>query len=283
MKRVLLILCLFLFVCETGANSATLFPPLQPIGSTNPVQDYNNNITSAADPFATPNDFNLSALSRIEQSLFGHSFANLNVVSRLSKIEKSLFNATYPNASATQRMDNIISNFNQINKYPNISKNTLSKIEKKVFNQTFSQNSPDRRIERLEQQVFGAVQSGDIDSRYQNLIIASKNSNSNPDAIINRYASRPNLMGNMGMGGSMLGGSMTGFTPPIDPYSNYGSNNNYASNNNNGNNDPFTSFNPASSGGGIYRGDRNNNGMGGYSYHDSFTNYGTGAGVHIMD
>lgn len=281
MKRALVI-CLFLFVCETSANSATLFPPLQPIGNNVavPVENYNNSITSAADPFATPNDFNLNAVSRIEQSLFGCSFANLNVSSRLSKIEKSLFNTTYPTAAVTQRLDNIISNFNQLNKYPNISRNSLSKIEAKVFNQSFPQNSTERRIERLEQQVFGAAQSGDMNIRYENLLIASKKFN--PDTVINSYypANGPKLRNVLGnLGNSMMGGNMTGFTPPIDPYSASGYSNNTGFNN------PFTSFGGmgGGSGGGIYRGYGTNNGLGGYNYSDSFTNYGSGTGVHILD
>lgn len=278
MKRALLVL-LFLSVSALNANSVPFFPPLQPIGTAAvPAEnDYGSNITSNADPFAAPKDFNLSAIGRIEQSLFGRSFANQNIASRLSRIEKSLFNTTYPTSSAVQRLDNIISNFNQLNKYPNISRNTLSKLESKVFNQSFPQNSADRRIERLEQQIFGAVQSGDMEIRYKNLIAASKNFNA--DNVINSYypASGPKLRNVLGnFGNTMLGGSMTGCTPPIEPYG-------YSYNNNNsGYNNPFANFSPGG-GSGIYRGYGTNNGLNGYSYNDSFTNYGTGAGVHILD
>jgi len=314
MKRALLILCFllpFLFLNELSANSAPFFPPLQPVDATSvPVENYSNNITSAADSFVTPNNFNVTAVNRIEQSLFGRSFANQNVVSRLSRIEKSLFNTTYPSASTTQRLDNIISNFNQLNKYPNISRNTLSKIESKVFSQSFPQNSTERRVERLEQQVFGAVQSGDINQRYKNLMVASKAVN--PDAVINSYYPTPasgprlrNVLGNFG--NTMMGGNMTGFTPPIDSGSTYSTNNsppyntnagyntnpayntspgyntNTGYNNTNmGYNSPFTSFGPGS-GSGIYKGYGTSNGLGGYSYGESSNNYGTGTGVHILD
>lgn len=275
MKRAFLILVLFLSAGELSAQCAPFFPPLQPIGTAVPVENYGNSITSAADSFVTPANFNISAVNRIEQSLFGRSFANQNVASRLSRIEKSMFNATYPTAPATQRLDNIISNFNQLNKYPNISRNTLSKIESKVFSQTFPQNNTERRIERLEEQVFGAVQSGDMTARYKNLISASKGFNA--DNVINNYFPAPargpklrNFLGNLGN----LGGNMTGCTPPIDPYSDYGCNNQA--------NSPFAAFGPGS-GSGIYRGYGNNNGPFGYSYGESFNNYGSGAGVHILD
>lgn len=269
MKRAL-VLCLFLLVNGTCVKAAaTFFPPLRPAGEVNPVQDINSSITSAADPFAGNSDLNYSALNRIEQAMFGRVYAGLNITTRLSKIEKSLFNATYPSAPTNQRIDNIISNFNQINKYPNISRNGLSKLENKIFNQDFSQNSAQRRIERLEQQVFGAEQSGNLTTRYENLVVAVKYYNTNPT---NNYY--PNSVASSGlrgmmnnMGNSMIGGSMTGMTPPMGPSYN-------------GYNDPFSSLNP---GGGIYRGYGVNNGLRGYRYQDDFENFGTGTGVKILD
>lgn len=269
MKRVL-VLCLLLFLSNISAKSAvTVFPPLKPINGDNQIQDFNNNITTAPDPFVSPSGLNYSALDRIEQSLFGRIYGNQSITSRLSRIEKNLFNATYPNSPANQRIDNIISNFNQINKYPNISRNGLSKLENKVFSQDFPQNSAQRRIERLEQQFFGAVQSGELTTRYENLVVAAKYYNPN---YANNYYPNPiaptrwrGVMNNMGS--SMLGGNMTGFTPPINPYSN-------------NNDDMFSSLNP---GNGIYRGYRSNNGLRGFRYQDDFNNYGTGTGVHILD
>lgn len=272
MKRALF-LCLFLFISETYANCAvTFFPPLQPIGGGSPVQNYNN-ITSNADPFVNSQRMNYPDISRIENSLFGRSFDRQNISSRLSRIEKALFTTTYPNSSNAQRIDNIISNFNQLNKYPNISRNTLSKIEAKVFNQNFPQNNIERRMERLEQRIFGAVQSGDMDSRYEALLMAAKNYNTN---TVNPYY--PNTVGTNGwkgilgnFGNSLLGGNMTGFTPPIDPYSNFGCNQ--------GNN-PYGNL---GGGSGVYREYRTNNGLGGYSSHNNFSSYGTGTGVTILD
>ncbi len=288
MKRaslILLTLCLFIAANALKADAVPFFPPLQPVGNNAaPITDYNNNITSAADSFAAVKDFNVTAVNRIEQSLFGRSFGNQNVASRLSRIEKSMFNATYPTAPATQRLDNIISNFNQLNKYPNISRNNLSKLESKVFSQTFPQNATERRVERLEEQIFGAVQSGDMVARYKNLIAATKSFNA--DNVISSYFPTPvngsklkNAFG--GFRSTMMGGNMTGCTPPIDQYSDYGSNNTAAYNNSSFNS-PFSSFGPGS-GSGIYRGYGNNNGPFGYSYGESFNNYGSGAGVHILD
>lgn len=281
MKRALLILFLLLSVNELSADCAPFFPPFQAIGNTAPVTDYTNNITSAADPVAMPAGFNVAIVNRIEQSLFGRSFANQNVASRLTRIEKSLFNATYPSAPVSQRLDNIISNYNQLNKYPNISRNNLSKIEAKIFGQSFPQNSTDKRVERLEQQMFGAIQGGEMQTRYKNLMMASKNFNA--DKVISSYYPVPmgvpklkNVLGNF----SNMGGNMTGYTPPIDPNTDYDSE--FTSNNNLGGNNPFAGFGPGC-GNGIYRGYGTNNGPYGYSYGESFNNFGTGTGVHILD
>lgn len=279
MKRAV-ILCLFLIFGATAAKcDPTMFPALRTLDRANTLRNYGSNITSLADPYANPPGANYYGISRIEQSMFGRAFENLDILTRLSRIEKNLFNTTYPNATKEQRIDNIISNFNQINKYPNISKSVLSGLEAKVFHQNYPQNGPERRIERLEQQVFGAVQSGDLNTRYENLRTAVANYNANKTAYYPTAIAPTGLRGILGnIGNSMMGGSMTGFTPPIDPYNNFSAGyNNY---NNYGYNQPSNSYlNPYTTGGyGGYRGYRTNHG-----YSDAFQDFNTGTGVTILD
>lgn len=267
MKRALII-CMILVLSETaGYCDVTFLPPLQSINQNNSMQDYNNNITTLPDPFAKQNIANKQNLNSIEQSLYGRIFSMQNISIRLSRIEKTLFNKTYPNASEIQRLDNIISNYNQINKYPNISSNVLSRIESQVFNQRFPQYSPQRRIESLEQEMFGAVQSGDLSARYETLKIAAKNYRAN-----NYTNCNPNAIGQTGwkgiasaIGSSLLGGTMTGFTPQIDPYCNP--------------DDVYSSYmNTYPNSSGIYRGYRSNHG-----YRDDYQNYGSSSKVTILD
>jgi len=283
MKRVL-ILCLFLYLSTTAGKCATtLFPPLQPIitNQANNPTDYNNNltnnVTSLADPYANSQSPNYSDISKIENSLFGQTYSNQNITIRLSRIEKNLFSTTYPNSTTSQRIENVILNFNQINKYPNISQSVLSRIESKVFNQNFPQNSAKRRIERLEEKMFGAIQSGDLDSRYDTLKVAAKNYNNfNKEAYNpNVYNPAPIQRGWKGLGGMLGGGTMTGFTPPITPfYNNYGYNSSTY--------DTGYGYNPYTGigigGNGIYRGTRTNTG-----YSDNFQDFSSGAGVTILD
>lgn len=282
MKRAILLCCFLFFNNLQGECATTLFPPLKPMLA-NPIQECGNTITSLADPFAgTSAKMPQPDIGEIEKSLFGRTYANQNITSRLSRIEKTLFSTTYPNANQTQRIDNIISNFNQMNKYPNISKNSLSKMEMQVFNECFALNNAQRRIERLEEEVFGAVQSGDFDSRYEALKMATKSLKKNTNILSNNDPFNSSGFSNMApksgwkgiassMSGGMLGGSMTGFTPPISPFYN-----NYSGYNNSNNN-----LYPYRSGYNTQRGYRTNNG--GYGYREDFTDYGCGTGVTILD
>jgi len=297
MRRVL-ILCLFLLLSKTTGECATnLFPPLQPMGgdnsNNNAIQDYSDNLSNLPEPQQQlqqqkPSVSNSNSnISQIEQSIFGRSFENQNISTRLSRIEKSLFSTTYPTSPDAQRIDNIISNYNQINKYPNISKKDLSKLESRVLSQNFPQNSAQRRIERLEQQMLGAVQSGDLDARFQTLKIVSKNYNTNqsdysPDPFQSAGSGWKGLRGGWGnmLNNNLMGGSMTGFTPPISPFStnNLNAYNNSSTYNNGYNN--FNRYNRYTSGYSPYRGNRTNT-----SYHEGYDDFSTntGAGVTILD
>lgn len=273
MKRTLILTLLFILSTTAGECAATFFPPLQPVEqASNTIQDNTLSSMGLDNSFSNPVNNDYSAIGRIEQSLFGRIYTNQNITARLSRIEKSLFTTTYPNVPYPQRIDNIISNFNQINKYPNISKNVLSRMESRIFNQNFSENTPQKRIENLEEEIFGAVQSGDLDSRYKALQLAYKNCNKN-NAYLPNTAANSGWKGILGsMGDSLFGGgTMTGFTPPINPY-NYGNGNGYNS---------YAGQYP--SGSGTYRSSGTNRGLNGFSYNDSLNNYGSSTGVTILD
>jgi len=298
MKRALIISFL-LFICGASGNCATtVFPPLQPlqplrqIQAANPDSDlakYTSKVTELPDQFAWKSssnpDVNYLRLNQVETSLYGKTYNNQDIAKRVSRLEQSLFSRTYPSLALLQRVDNIISNYNQVSKYPNISINTLSKMETKILSRTYLQNDTESRIERLEQKLFGAIQSGDVNSRYEALKTASNNlspNNISPNVVANGM---PNGMNNgmtnracnrgwggfaNNLGNSIWGGSMTGFTPPIN--SGYGQvcgDDNY---------DNYSTFADSGNGYGMYQGNRSN-----YGYSDSFKSYGSGAGVTILD
>ena len=47
--------------------------------------------------------------------------------------------------------------------------NNLSLLEEYAFNKTYKRDENLKRLERLEELAFGAVQSGDYDTRYRNV------------------------------------------------------------------------------------------------------------------
>lgn len=302
MKRALII-CLFCAInTPVFANATPYFPPLQPLNGTDGLSgltaDNSSNVTSLADPFVKQtsvpeSNVSYTQVNQIERSLYGHIYANQDIAVRLARIEQSMFSTTYPNLSLSQRVDNIVSNFNQINQYPNITKKDLSKMEAKIFNQNYNQDDTQNRIERLEEQIFGATQSGDITSRYETLRTAINNYKSNQNAT--NYYQNPlsttqgGWKGAVGSLGRMLlggygGGYMTGFTPQIDPFydSQYGMNSGYNTgynNYNNGLNNGYNNFAGMSNPGyGMYNGNRSNHG-----YSDTFRNYGSGSRVTILN
>lgn len=302
MRRIVILAALILVAGCKGNCATTYFPPLQPIKQTNDLMQ-NDTVSSANinDNFSSQIKDNYSNLSMIEQSLFGKNYANQNLNSRLTRIERALFSTTHPQAPSAQRIDNIISNFNQINKNPNISRNTLSRLESKVFGQNFSQNNPEIRIERLEEQIFGAAQSGDLDARCKSLQIAAKTYNANnmsDDFSTQSYTTTGGGWKNIlsGLGGSMMSGTMTGFSPSIDPYSQYnGYNTSYSSpytqnrlNRQFGRHNvvntlsralnPYSNYNPYLGSYGTNQGYRTNYGYGNFSQ-----NCTSGAGVTILD
>jgi len=302
------ILCLFVLICLNAGQNAgqcdtTMFPPLQPLSSKGFSNPTNNDLTnpddqSLSNDYLSDSSVSYPKISEIERSLYGQNFTNQDILVRLARIEKSLFNTSYANLSLAQRVDNIVVNFNQINQFPNISKNTLSGMEARVFKRSFVENDIENRVERLEQQVFGAVQSGDVTARFETLKTAVKNYNANSNMTAysqNQFRQNPMMqnpmgqipttgnrggwksalggLGSMLLGGGMYGGTMTGFTPPIDPFNNYNTN---SYNNNNGYNNFANMGSP--SGYGQYNGYRSNHG-----YSDSFSNYGSGSKVTIID
>lgn len=81
----------------------------------------------------------------------------------------------------------------------------LSALEKYTLNRNFTRESDIERLQRLEMQAFGAVQQGDINTRYDDV----------RNAILSRPKNnyRTSLMRNIG---NYFGGQLTGFTPSFN-------------------------------------------------------------------
>ena len=119
------------------------FPPLQP----EIKQEYIQNLAKA------------------EYYIFGATYEKQCIGIRLNRLEKKLFNTTYPRKSENDRINNILANYNSYN--PEII--GLSKLEKKVFARTFENDTTENRIARLEEQVIGTIQDGNLNERFNKL------------------------------------------------------------------------------------------------------------------
>ena len=284
MQRLLILSLILALGAQAGFCESIMFPPLQKAGGST-IQSYSDNmpncansITSLPDQFVKPTNAKIGELDKIEMTLFGKNFSNQTTPKRLARIEQKLFAQSYSTASDDQRIDNIISNFNQMNKYPNISSGTLTKIERQVLNQTFEQNGAKRRIERLEEQMFGAVQSGDLTARYDAVKMAAQNfKNRNLADTDNYFNPKANLRRGLSFG--FGNGRMTGYTPNINPFN--------ASNFND-----FDSgyYNPAMYNRNSYSNNYNTNtnsnsssGPYGFRNYNGTSSFGSGAGVTILD
>ena len=145
--------------------------------------------------------------------------------------------------------------YNPCHKCSNFS--DINALEKYTMNRNFTRESDIQRLERLEMQAFGALQNGDINTRYENV----------RSAILSRPKQnyRTSLLRNIG---DYFAGQTTGYTPSIgssNPFINSFSQGNYPTNYGNSS---FTEFS------GPF-------GTRGYN----LNNYSTGsnAGVRILD
>ena len=193
-------------------------------------------------------------ITQIEYALFKRSYEKQNIYNRLSRIEKRIFKKSFNNLPLATRMENITNNMDSGVMY-NISSNELSKLERKVLGRTYEFDDTESRITRMEKEMLGAMQSGNLKTRLETIKTASKHYNSYPEIVQSQTISPQtiypqqyttsapmayyppaygywNTNQNRGFGGflkNMFGsmfnggyGTMTGYTPPIyDPYSQF--------------------------------------------------------------
>ena len=93
--------------------------------------------------------------------------------------------------------------------YNTTSFSDLNALERYTLNKNYSRESDLERLQRLEMEAFGAIQSGDINSRYDNV----------RTAILSRPKQnyRTSILRNIG---NFFSGQLTGFTPSFynDPF-----------------------------------------------------------------
>lgn len=228
MRYFYVIVCLFFLINTAQARPIDYardgFPPLRP---QHRVIHHSANNRLAL--------LNYRKVTEAEKTILGQTFENQDMNVRLNRLEESVFNRTYPTLSFEQRVNNIIVNYN--NTAGNTSYKNLDKYEKKVFKRTFENELPENRISRLEEQVLGTIQCGDLTSRYETLAKAVPAYNKNTFTTVTPLNSYPyaapvvRSSGWRGLAGSLgnffnnrFVGMPTGMSPQIySPYiNNYG-------------------------------------------------------------
>ena len=181
--------------------------------------------------------------------------------------------------SLSERSENITRKIG-MNSYTTVSNNELAQMEQRIFMKTYPYDDPQMRITRLEKEIFGAMQGGDLTQRVETLRSATKYYNAFPPQLSNQstYYSNPyyeafqtpksNLSSILRNFGAIFAPSVvTGYSPNIVypnnvPYNNY---------------NDFNSFSPYSSPFGMQK----NYSAPGFKY-DSFKHYGQGSTVNIL-
>ena len=213
-------------------------------------------------------------ITQAEQQLFGRSYTNEDITNRLSRLENKLYGKELDYLSLSERTDNISRNIG-MNEYSTISQNELAQMEQRIFMKIYPNDDSQMRITRLEKEIFGAMQAGDLDERFNTLKSATQYYNAFPPNLANQipYYSNPyhesfqptkvTLPSILKTIGSFFcPPSLTGYSPNI-VYPN---------------NIPYNSFDPFFD---TSRGINRSFSSPGFSY-DHFNNFGQGSTVNIL-
>ncbi len=145
-------------------------------------------------------------IGNVEYSLWGYEYKKEADVDRIGRIEKQLFGEENTKNTPQERMEKINETLgiatekesfsigkvlekleaDELASDPSISYPVIDKLEKEFLNKQFTHESIYKRLDRLEKRVYGAIQTGDLDSRVARLS-ASSTYIQTPDTPQDRY------------------------------------------------------------------------------------------------
>ena len=242
----------------------TSFPPSQSV-----FERFRSDAGSEIVPIANikPLKSNDARLSEIEKNVFGKDYQKQDLALRLNRLEKSMFNRTYPKMNADERIDNLCSCYN--NQVKSVFPAEISELEKCVWGRSYGNESAEMRVSKLEEELLGAIQNGNLSKRIETLKQALSHSGQmqpygtcyggyvpqyDPN-IVNDYhdGALSRFKNNLGL--IFGGGCPTGWSPQLDSVNKFG----------------FMEDGDSEG----YAGNT------GYAYRN--TNRGTGCGIQILD
>ena len=245
-KKLLTICFLISMSAPAFAYKVKTFKPLLP--------PQMQSVPQLQDIYTQPPSINESypKITQLELNIFKKSYEKESIYSRLTRLENRVFRRSFTGMPLASRVDNILSNIDVGIMY-GIKSQDLAKLEMKVLGRTYNGDDTESRIARLEKEMIGAMQGGNLKERYETVLKASKHYNSYPEIAQSQvvypnsqYGYSPYSMypkqsfynnSNGGVNGILQkiagmffgdigNGSFTGMTPPIyDPYNMYGFNN----------------------------------------------------------
>ncbi len=220
------------------------------------------------------NNENYLQIAAIENALFNRTYNNESVDNRLSRIERKLFRRTNTTESLSQRLETIMQNVNPA-MFANIPLDGVKQLERRILGTNYTNDKIENRLSRLEQKVFGTIQSGELDYRYSKLVNSvGAYSASNcyyPYSTENNTQTSTKMKNALQNAFGAFGTVLTGYTPPVynaNPYDRYYHTNSPYYN-------PMIPFNSSNDYDNFYR---NNN-----SFYNSFRNYGSSSGINILN
>lgn len=223
-KKIFFITVLAMFIVQPShAYKIKTFQPLQ-IAPLQVVEE---------EPTLTEN---YPKITQLEINIFKRTFERESIYKRLSRLEHKIFKNEFPNMPLSSRFENILTNVDAGIMH-NISEKELARLEIKILCRTYQNDDTESRITRLEKEMLGAMQSGNLKERFETIKVASKHYNSYPEIVQSQNAYNSYSMNNKfsprGFGnfvqnvlgtifGNMNTGTITGYTPAIyDPYNPY--------------------------------------------------------------
>lgn len=129
------------------------------------VKRFRSNVDGGIVPIANINPLksNNLRLSEIEKMVFGKDYQKQDLNLRLNRLEKNLFKETYPKMNADERIENLYARYN--NQLQSVTSAEISMLEKSVWGRSYGNESLETRVSKLEEEILGAIQDGDLSKR----------------------------------------------------------------------------------------------------------------------
>ncbi len=128
---------------------------------------------------------------RIEKQLFGEGSPKATLQERIEKINEALgIETEKETASVVQELKKIVAE--EMTADTNINYPVIDRLEKEFLSKQYSHESIYKRLDRLEKRVYGAIQTGDLDSRVSRLS-ASSTYTQTPNTPQNSYTYSQNF------------------------------------------------------------------------------------------